>query len=274
MLLVYSSLSSKRLLCRGMCSAGYVGVKYCYYEVCRVQCWALWYSHTVSNSVGWFTIGDYLCVTLSNDLQTELARRCVAHPLGCSATQSLYFPTSSGRLPVGQGQQHNKSRQKALGPTAPPAIVLSGYEPISLATAPKWEMEAAGSVQVVEKELAKKRLKLASATAAAVTVEAALQAAETKSKTKKKRRTPVVPALDVDGADVYSPFERPHDRVSPAGDLRRFTFPLRIAPPCPSPLGRPEAIFGFAAVVASLARAAASRAVRGAMSLPARVGGS
>jgi hypothetical protein len=154
------------------------------------------------------------------------------------------------------------------------AICVTTYELISLATAPNWDTGAAGSVQVVEKDLASMILKIASATAAAVTVEAALQAAETKSKTKKKKRTPVVPALDVDGADVYSPFERPHDRVSPAGDLRRFTFPLRIAPPCPSPLGRPEAIFGFAAVVASLARAAASRAVRGAMSLPARVGGS
>jgi hypothetical protein len=35
-------------------------------------------------------------------------------------------------------------------------------------------------------------------------------------------------------------------------------------------LGRPEAIFGFAAVAASLARTAASRATRGAVSLPAR----
>jgi hypothetical protein len=126
-------------------------------------------------------------------------------------------------------------------------------------------MEAAGSVQVVEKELAKKRLKIASATAAAVTVEAALQAAETKSKTLKKKRTPVVPALDTDGADACSPVGRPHGHVSPAGDLRRFKFSPRIGPRCPSPLGRPEAIFGFAAVVASLARTAASRAAHGAI---------
>jgi hypothetical protein len=98
---------------------------------------------------------------------------CRASPRVCRDT-ILILSDVIRKNPSRAGEQHNKRQQKAVGPSAPPAIVLSGYEPILLAIAPKWEMEATGSVQVVEKELAKMRLKIASATAAAVTVDAAL----------------------------------------------------------------------------------------------------
>jgi hypothetical protein len=111
-----------------------VGVKDCYYKVCRVQCWTLWYLNTVQTAVSTSACLQLETIYVNvfpDDSQTDLARRCVAHPLGRVATPSLYLPTSSGRQPDGEGQQNDKRRQKAVGPKVPPAMVLTSYVPIT-----------------------------------------------------------------------------------------------------------------------------------------------
>jgi hypothetical protein len=145
---------------------------------------------------------------------------------------------------------------------------------MSHANAPKMEMEAAGSAQVVEKALEKMRLKIPSATAAAVDAIAALQAVETKSKTfEEKVKLPSFSLSALMEPKCIAPSRVPaaasrrpatcdasHSRSD--SDLRAHRL-----------LGRPEAIFGFATVAVSLARTAASHAARGAILLPARAGG-
>jgi hypothetical protein len=67
-----------------------------------------------------------MCKVFRDDLHTDLARRCVAHPLGRVATSSLSFFNVIRQTASRAGAATlNETGGRGVGPSAPPAIVPS-----------------------------------------------------------------------------------------------------------------------------------------------------